>query len=65
MTAAAIGRTSDAARPEPGTTEYGSWINKAKNEADFRFRSEGRDRFKWLCAFEQALHAASTGVSDA
>ncbi|OJY23574.1 hypothetical protein [Pandoraea sp. 64-18] len=47
------------ARPEPGTTEYGSWINSAQQEANFRFRAEGRDRFKWLCAFEQALHAAA------
>ena len=50
-------RMSDAARPEPGTTEYGSWINSSAKEASQRFR-EHSDRFKWLCAFEQALYAA-------
>ena len=41
--------------PRAGTTEYGSWINAAKNKADMCFGYAGKDRFKWCCAFEQHL----------
>ena len=43
-----------SAEPEPGTTEYGSWINKEKQEIDFRFAFH-REPFKYLCAFHQEL----------
>jgi hypothetical protein len=45
---------AQSAEPEPGTTEYGSWINKAKREVDQRFAFH-REPFKYLCAFQQEL----------
>lgn len=40
--------------PEPGTTEYGSWINTARRKTDILIAFH-RDPFKYLCAFEQEL----------
>jgi hypothetical protein len=40
--------------PEAGTTEYGSWILRAKDDADQCF-SWLKERFKWCCRFEQNL----------
>lgn len=48
--------------PEPGTSEYGSWINKAKDKADQCFASHGSDRFKWLCQFEQQLYKTANSA---
>jgi hypothetical protein len=53
---------SEAVRPEPGTTEYGSWINNAQKEANLRF-SWVDQKFKWLCAFEQALRIGRAGAA--
>lgn len=54
LSSAAPAEGREAVRPEPGTTEYGSWINNAQKEANIRF-SWIDQKFKWLCAFEQAL----------
>ncbi|MDP9645859.1 Lar family restriction alleviation protein [Paraburkholderia caledonica] len=43
-----------AKEPVPGTSEYGSWINKAKQATDCKL-SFHRDEFKYLCQFEQEL----------
>ncbi|MDR6421344.1 hypothetical protein J2801_003632 [Paraburkholderia phenoliruptrix] len=43
-----------AQEPVPGTSEYGSWINKAKQATDCKL-SFHRDEFKYLCQFEQEL----------
>ena len=46
-----------AQEPMPGTSEYGSWINKAKQATDCKL-SFHRDQFKYLCQFEQELRKA-------
>ena len=47
-------------RPSPGTAEYGRWISSAEREASQRF-SIVTERFKWMCAFEQALNKLAGG----
>ena len=54
--------------PQPGTSEYGSLINKAKQATDGKL-SFHRDPFKYLCQFEQELRkfaapAASAGDQE-
>ena len=49
--------------PEPGTTEYGSWINKAMKEADLCF-SMHSNKFKWVCCFEQALRKIAAAPTE-
>lgn len=48
--------------PQPGTTEYGSWINRAQNDANQSF-SWVSDKFKWLCHFEQSLRRLAGDTS--
>jgi hypothetical protein len=54
MLAASPAAPAQSVEPEPGKTEYGSWINKAKREVDQRFAFH-REPFKYLCAFQQEL----------
>lgn len=53
-----FGLVPEANMPAAGTSEYGAWINAAKNKADMSFSHTGKDRFKWCCAFEQHLREA-------
>lgn len=63
------GQAAPLQLPAPGTTEYGSWINRAQDETNQRF-SRVTEKFKWLCGFEQALRrragdAARTAGAEA
>jgi hypothetical protein len=47
---------------DPGTTEYGSWINRARKDAHMTY-SFHKDEFKWLCHFEQELRRLATSAT--
>ena len=47
----------------PGTSEYGSWINKAKQATDCKL-SFHRDQFKYLCQFEQELRKVASQAAS-
>lgn len=50
--------------PQPGTSEYGSLINKAKQETDGKL-SFHRHPFKYLCQFEQELRKLTAPAASA
>lgn len=56
MLAAQVDQSGIKTMLKPGTQEYGSAINAAANMADQCFVFH-KDKFKWLCKFEQSFRS--------